>query len=284
MSGILDNKNRIMDVIITKEGRRQMANGDIRIEFGSFTDCHTFYEADIHSGSSDASSRLYFEVASSISDQITFETDDSGNMIKFQGGDVEYDGDRIYKGTSGARLGEVTDSTEFASTVNNLLRSSINNFKRNMLIGTNDPNFELQDFKLSQNYHKFKLSTKTPVDILKEIDTVDINSIEPLFLDKRMTHLDNFKFMPPVNSIDGAELAEFSDLNDGHDLSVEKLKAGLENRPYVDVEFQNTSYENNLIAQFFEVKNKSMTKLDVVDFGEYVDADGEEFRIFFRRS
>ena len=78
MSGILDNKKRIMDVVITQEGKRQMANGDIRIQFASFTDKHTYYEADVVSGSSDAQGRLYFEASSLPFDQITFETDDSG--------------------------------------------------------------------------------------------------------------------------------------------------------------------------------------------------------------
>ena len=73
MSGILDNKKRIMDVVLTKEGRRQMANGDIRIHFASFTDKHTFYEADAVSGSSDASDRLFFEASSLPFDQITLK-------------------------------------------------------------------------------------------------------------------------------------------------------------------------------------------------------------------
>ena len=33
MAGILNNKQRIMDAIFTVEGRRQMANGTIRLSF-----------------------------------------------------------------------------------------------------------------------------------------------------------------------------------------------------------------------------------------------------------
>jgi hypothetical protein len=78
MSGILDPKSRIMDVLLTEEGRRQLANGSIRIEYASFSDSSTFYEMDILSGSSDPSNRLFFECSSSPYDQITFETDDGG--------------------------------------------------------------------------------------------------------------------------------------------------------------------------------------------------------------
>ena len=51
MAGILDNKNRIMDTIITTSGRRQISSGRLRVEYASFTDGGTFYEADEVSGS-----------------------------------------------------------------------------------------------------------------------------------------------------------------------------------------------------------------------------------------
>ena len=84
MSGILDSKSRVMDVVITEEGRRQMHNGNLKIEFASFTDCHTFYEADAVSGSADASKRIFLEAPTTLTqDQITFETDGSGNIVSF---------------------------------------------------------------------------------------------------------------------------------------------------------------------------------------------------------
>ncbi len=63
MAGILDSKQRVMDVIITSEGRRQIADGELRVEFASFTDCHTFYEDSGSMGqfASDASQRLFME-------------------------------------------------------------------------------------------------------------------------------------------------------------------------------------------------------------------------------
>ncbi len=281
MSGILNNKKRIMDVVITNEGKRQMANGDIRIRFASFTDKHTYYEADAVSGSSDASNRLYFEASSLPFDQITFETDDSGNMIKFEGAEIEFDGDRIFSGAPGARLKEVTDSNAFSSAVSNLLRSSVNNFKKHRIIGTLEAFNNSQGFELAPKRHTFKITSKSPINVQEEISKVSINSVEPLFLDKRLSHLPNFKFLPPRNAHDHKLLAKFSDINDGHDLTLGRLKRELRNKPYVDIEFKNTSFENNIIAQFFDVRTKSMSKLDTIDFGEFVDRDGEECRVFF---
>ena len=87
MAGILDSKQRIMDVIITEEGRRQVATGELRIEFASFTDAHTFYEASGSAGdiASDASHRLFLEAFNRPQDQIVLETDDVGQLIPFKG-------------------------------------------------------------------------------------------------------------------------------------------------------------------------------------------------------
>ena len=281
MSGILNNKKRIMDVVITQEGKRQMANGDIRIKFASFTDKHTYYEADIHSGSSDAQQRLYFEASSLPFDQITFETDDSGQLIKFEGAEIEFDGDRIFSGSSGARLAEVVDTSAFASSVSKLLRTSVDNFRKHRVIGSLEAFNTEQDFQLQPKDHTFKISRLSPLNTVEDITKVNVNSIEPLFLDKRLSHLPHFKFLPPRNIIDNRPLGKFSDLNDGHDLRLGRLKRELRKKPYIDIEFKNTSFENNIIAQFFDVRKKSMSKLDVIDFGEFVDRDGEESRIFF---
>lgn len=93
MAGILDNKKRIMDTIVTQEGRRQLSSGNFKIKYASFTDGNTFYEEDLVAGSTDATIRIPFEAVNKFQDNIVFETDDSGNLLKFQGNDVELNAD-----------------------------------------------------------------------------------------------------------------------------------------------------------------------------------------------
>ena len=82
MAGILDSKTRMIDAVVTQIGRQQIASGMLRVEYASFTDAYAYYEADAVSGSSDATSRVYFEAAGDRrQDFVTFETDDSGNSI-----------------------------------------------------------------------------------------------------------------------------------------------------------------------------------------------------------
>ena len=93
MAGILDNKKRIMDTIVTQEGRRQLSSGNFKIKYASFTDGNVFYEEDLLSGTTDATLRIPFEVVNKFQDNIVFETDDSGNLLSFQGNGVELNAD-----------------------------------------------------------------------------------------------------------------------------------------------------------------------------------------------
>jgi hypothetical protein len=97
MSGILNSKTRIMDVVLTVEGRRQLASGKFVPQFASFTDRHVFYAKDAASGSDDASSYIYFEAGNRVQDQIVIENDDSGLLVPYDGNTsrVSTDG-RVY--------------------------------------------------------------------------------------------------------------------------------------------------------------------------------------------
>ena len=97
MAGILDNKSRVLDIVVTREGKRQIAAGKLIPRFISFSDGRSFYEADHQSGSTDASERPYFQAESRKSDIITFENDDSGQLIRYDGGPLEVERESIYK-------------------------------------------------------------------------------------------------------------------------------------------------------------------------------------------
>ena len=146
--GILDNKSRVFDFILTDIGKSQLANGKLVIEHASLTDRHTFYEHDVVSGSSDAASRIYFEAATTPGDTITFETDDSGQLVTYTSGDLQLDSDgQIISGSSPV-TGSLTIVDQFASMTNTLLSSSLDNFKNLQLISTSNV-FNDEDFEIS---------------------------------------------------------------------------------------------------------------------------------------
>ena len=143
-----------------------------------------------------------------------------------------------------------------------------------------------------------------------EEKTISIDSAEPLVYDKRLAHAINFKFLPPITksgrvygiyrNLEQQGYDSFEKLTDeigklptrsGADQSsqyvyrnnindkrnpqtIQSLQADVRKSSKfqrLSIDIRNTSVENNMIGQFFEVKrfgnNKKLVKLDVIDRG-----------------
>lgn len=276
-----------MDTIITLDGRRQIAAGDLRIEYASFTDTHTFYEADVVSGSSDAAERIFFEACHLPYDQITFESDDSGFLMPFRGGKTELIGGKIMSGTGGKRLGRVRGSEKFAKESRNILSSSVKNFDMHNIIGSLNPLLEHSDFDVSHDILDFKITDRFPFEV-GEIDTISMNDVESFHEDKRLSHVENFMYLPPTN-VPGlatrktTPLGKYPRLGQASLMDYEDLVDQLRGRESHTVTFSPTSEVNNIMAQFFEIGQNQLQKLDVIDFGEFTtgDEDYPNKHVFF---
>ena len=205
MSGILDNRTRIMDTIVTLEGRRQMADGKLRIEYVSFTDGATFYDPDVISGSADPTTRLYFEQCHLPQDQITFEADDSGRLKPFKNSvvpEVATSG-KIYESQSGTGFDYLSGSA-FVSTAGKLLGSSLKNFKNLQSLSTKDYIFEDEGFSVTPSEISFKISNHLPINLNHY--TRNTTELDSLFDDKNLSRQKNFKYLPPINKIENQSI------------------------------------------------------------------------------
>jgi len=205
MAGILDKKTRILDSVVTEIGRRQISTGRLRVEFVSLTDSATYYEADEFNGSVDPRERIYFESPGKRKqDFITFETDDSGNLLGFPidtklsiVGDELFENEPTSSNVNSSKF--VKKSGKFASLSAGIVTSSINHFKENYMIGSLLGEETLsREFKLSKNNLNFKITNSYPFENTPQKSISDIDSVEPLFMDKRLSHIPNFKFLPPL--------------------------------------------------------------------------------------
>ena len=283
MSGILDKKTRILDTIVTFSGRQQIAAGKLRIEYASFTDVHTFYEADMVSGSSDANMRLFFESSNLPQDQITFESDDSGFMLPFRGGEVNALNGKVLSGSSGNKIvSAVTGTAEFNSTISTLLSSSIKNFEKNDVIGSIDYFLEHNKFELNKNNLEFKITDNFPFSPGSMIKT-KIENVESLIEDKRLANSPNFLFLPPVNKGSREPLGTYKRIGQLPYDHYEELLRELSNREKETITFPKTSLSNNLMCQFFELGQTTFKKLDVIEYGEFTTGDQNypEKHVFF---
>lgn len=284
MAGILNNKERILDTIVTDEGRRQVPLGKLKIEFVSFSDRNSFYQKDVISGSDDASNRIYFEASSMPQDQITFESDDSGFLIPFKGGSTQLLGSKILSGSGSKSLSAITGS-EFSSLVQNLLTSSIENFKNLRIIGTREILNEGKKFTIRPKGGIFTITDDIPFG-RNDITAVNVNDSENLFQDEQLSHSDNFLYLVPENmptaeDPTGSPLGKYPKL-DQENLSVDDLLLKLKKKEKLTVMFEESSSDINIITQVFESSPTDLKKLDVIDFGEFfVDDERSNKRIFF---
>jgi hypothetical protein len=292
---LLDPKTRILDSILTRQGRAQMANGRLRAEYISFSDAGAVYQLDtIISGGSDVTSRLTFEAGSYPQDQVTLEADDSGRLFgTFPGQSSELVVVRqgqILTGSSRQEQLPVTGS-QFNSMAGTLLSSSINNFHKLRLLSSPDPIDDRYDqFIVGPKVIPFSLTIENP-PTTSGLQTVSIDQADSLFQDKRLSHLPNFKFLPPVNkarigSSTKQVLGQYLNINQIPILNFQELQAELDvasERGYKQtIYFTETSRANNVFAQFFELSDGSMVKLDVIDFGLFPGSqEGTSRHVFF---
>jgi len=294
MSGILDSKSRIIDTVITDEGRRQLAAGRMNVRFISFSDAAVFYRADAVSGSQDASRRLYLEACSLPQDQVTFRSDGSGDLLPFANSDgVQVTGGRIitysFTAASGSTISgssqriSILTGEELATSASVLLESSLDNFRKLRTISSVDPLFD-DGFAVGPDDVTFVVTDDRPIPDAS-LRAVDVTALHSIFNDPRFSSMPNFRYLPPTNRVPGGvDRSDASQLapyllgayrpwaTSAHGpLTYEQLNDEL--RVYEQlgcmrtVNFEPTSSDNRLSGQAFERSFDRLKKLDVVDFG-----------------
>lgn len=280
--GFLDARTRIFDTIITLQGRSQMASGKLKAEFYSFTDLGAFYTQDTSTSASlDGTKRIYLEAASLPQDMITFESDDSGKLVKFGSSDILVRNGQILTEVSSGNqeVGRTylpVQNNVFASMANTLLSSSMDAFSNNYVIGSPDL-FDEQSssFQLGNNAVQFVISDQSPIGP-NEHQTANIDHLDGLFVDSRLSHLPNFQYLPPINKYRPGDttvnlLGYYPNLNQHRQLTFADVQLAIQEavaRGYsTTINFEETSKTNNLVCQMFEIGDGEIVKLDVIDFG-----------------
>jgi hypothetical protein len=199
--GILDKKSRIMDVIVTPEGRRQMHSGEFNAEFVSFSDSKAYYSKDSVTGSiaEDATLRLYFEANQLPIDKIVFETDIDGQLL---GSDIDpniklFGNGGILQRDEAGSFQKVTGDS-FVRISAGIVTSSISNIEKLNIIGSTNSNSYNMDIG-SDNKIKFDIQNKIPFGNLPIKNIRDMENIEPIVYDPDLNHIKQFQFLPPVD-------------------------------------------------------------------------------------
>jgi hypothetical protein len=290
MAGILSSKSRIFDTILTPEGRKQLAEGQLKAKFYSFSDFAAIYKQDtIVSGGLTDTHRFILEATGLPQDNIIFEVDDSGKLSAFPAsGSIGFTvlQGQIFSGSNEGQRSLVSGSQFFALS-QTLLSHSLNAFRNQMLLKSPDPLDDRKtEFIVGPTFVSYSITENKPIEKNK-ITEANINQIESLFYDKRLSHLRNFKFLPPRNKPrigekKGSLLGNYVDISQASIDSFDTLQQELNTVEKRTIHFTETSTENNIFGQFFEIGGNVMKKLDVVDFGTFSNPNGgEPLHVFF---
>jgi hypothetical protein len=320
-----------MDIIVTAEGKRQAAQGNLRIKYATFTDRHTFYQQDPDDPSiaEDHSNRIFFEAVAKDQDRIIVETDaileiegSPDRILPFRGKDFQVVQGTIVTGSvstisSGRKFspyipGQLTGSVILSGShipqkSDEILETITRHFSDQMIIGDRDPFSDGAGFELTiipgpkgtgRNREIIGYTSEGGAPIYKTTPTFDVSdffpfnfadsdvgkegtmeSSESFFIDRKLQHLPNFKFLPPVNQLLPEErvpsqLGSYPNVQQQGLGTIQDLEASLENKPYIDIDFTVTSRDNNIISQVFEFgTDNKVRKLSIIDYGEFVDQD-----------
>ena len=294
MAGILDSKQRVMDVMITDEGRAQAAAGELSMRYVTFTDRHTFYESDTplldDAVANDASNRIYFECSSRQQDQIIVETIEGGAIKPFRTSDFNLTNDNVVSGlTPEGNISNdpvIYSGSNFIENALVIVEDITKNFHDQQILGTFDPFSDSSDFILNNTTVAFSIEDNFPIQ--RDSARVKLENIESIFQDRRFSMLPNFLYLPPVNAprageISGKRLGNYVNWNQKPVQTFQELMETLTNKKSYDIEFVETSRDNNIIVQPFEISNFGVKKLCVVDYGEFPDEDPSSpgKRVFF---
>lgn len=294
--GILDDKKRFFDTILTDEGRRQLGAGRFKPAFYSFSDAGAVYS--VSSGSVSSVGPVSLEACPLPQDQVAYEADDSGGLRVFgnnnyfhvpSGSAVRVISGHLVRGydqLSGSVLEVLTSSAEFASMATAVLSDAPNNFRKLMILKSPDLLYTNRDnFVLSTGSITFRITDET-TNLPGGVTSNTIEAVEDMFSNKKLSHLDNFQFLPPVNKATSTAIGNYAEAVNGNRkiLSYQDLMAEFQNtvvnqsgsvqhRSVLQretVKFSETSITNRVVGQVFEIAGGRVLKLDVVDFGVFL--------------
>ena len=243
--GILDKKTRFIDLVVTQEGKRQIASGKLRAEFASLSDCNAFYDKG---HKDDVSQRLYFEAMERPENSIVLEKDDSGKLVNFNFSPTgSIVGNNIFlKDNSVAQKLSLSAATgsQFEVGQDSLLRSFLTHFNKNYFIGTND-RLGNNKFKIDNKEIIFVINNEQPFGHSPTREVINVNNADPFFIDSKLSHLPNFRYLPPVNT-DGSRYGNFTDLTSRSRETWPEIKKRLGEQNFNEADISPFDGENDI--------------------------------------
>ena len=256
MAGLLTSKERIIDFILTPHGRSRVMSGNSSVKYVSFSDHGSSYD---RRGRDDVVQRpslgISLEAFSTQWDTVTVTTDESGTVNQFVG-------DQISLVRDGSLMLSGSTSGSFSDRAGLIVSATLDSLVHLQPLKT-ARNDKLSAFELCPKSHVFTLTDRYPFD--DEPSTAHVDSIEPLYLDRRFNG-SRFAYLPPVQPdfVSGSlvPLGHYTKLNEGL-FDSDRLHDELSRVESMRFVLPEGSRESMYIMQMFEESGTRVEKLAV---------------------
>ena len=265
MSGLLDSKKRVLDVILTEIGRDQMNRGEFDVSFVTFSDKGSQYVDDGNGVASSILDNVYFETYSSPADEIIPEIDNEGDFLltKKVSPTLTVNNGILYEQTESGY--KQVDAFANISSFTNITTGRWSGLQ---ILKTES---ELEDFTIDRDSFNLEFEER---GVPRTVD-----NLKPLLVDPRFAGNINTMYLPPVSEVNGVVGPMRAYNRFGPENTIDNVVKGeILPKSWASKRVQlgkETTYESyNLIGQAFMKRDQSVRKYLVVDGGEYTDELG----------
>lgn len=300
--GLLSQKTRLLDTILTDEGRKQLSQGRFVPAFYSFSDAGAVYtplDTTVvgTAPTSSIATLVSFEAFPLPQDQVSYGADDTGALAVFgnnnyfssSAGTVRVISGQIVDGWEQGTPTVLSASNAFTSLATNIINDGANNFRKLMILKSPDLLYTNRDnFVINPTGSHFRLLDGM---MPGNVQVGQLDATEALYNDRRLSHVDNFQLLPPINKrsnttslsqrpignyqavVNGnLQIISYNDLRNEFLNNVVQNGTATESRPLQKqtVYFNETSITNRIVGQAFEIGDGYIMKLDVIDFGVFL--------------
>jgi hypothetical protein len=266
MAGILNNKSRVLDVVLTELGRQQMNRGEFEISFATFSDSNVRYEDGGDGILQDMKGELYFETFSSSADEVIPEIDNFGDFLltkQIAPSMTVKDGILYEKSADGY------SQVEGFANISKFTDLTINRWKGLQLLETVN---SIEDFKVDREQITFK-STVSKSNLPKTV-----NMLNPILIDSRFNGAVNTMFLPPEVTHQGNTfpLRAYNEYVTPYTKEnvLQEISSKSRANTRILLGTSETYEQYNIISQMYIGKNQSVKKYLIVDAGEFLNKEG----------
>lgn len=270
MAGILNSKQRVIDVVITELGRKLYNEGRFDVQYVSFSDSKTIYIVDEEGTLNREDSGIAFEAYSDIKDEIIPIIDNVGDLVEetvLSPTLFWKDGKLVEETTEGYVEVDVYDKTD------DFLNISKSRFKNLGILQTKISNLQCTEDNILKNLE---------IDINQYKSWNELqnsNSLKKFTKDTRfIDHHINMMFLPPVALSEGVyyPLNAYEGLEEK--VNMQEIISDLSiNSDNINIQTINGDETNthDYIGQVWIKKDGVCKKLLILNGGTIADLDGD---------